>query len=90
MIMMRSIVLLALTLLFSQTVTVAAAPTGKYFDKYIIVLLENQDLDSILADPNFKAIATKGLLQTNYHGVAHPSQPNCKSQQELLTFDEYS
>lgn len=71
--MMRSIVA-ALALLG----VVASAPTGKMFDKYIFVMLENQDLASILADPNFKAIAAMGLLQTNYHGTAHPSQPNCK------------
>ncbi len=63
--------------LSDATVNTNSTPTGKWFDKYFIVLLENQDLASILADPNFKNISTMGLLQTNYHGVAHPSQPNC-------------
>jgi hypothetical protein len=64
-------------------VSCTAAPTGKWFDKYMIVLLENQNIASILNDPNFKNIATEGLLQTNYHGVAHPSQPNCKQTASL-------
>jgi hypothetical protein len=58
--------------------TVASAPTGKWFDKFVFIVLENQDIANILSDPNFKAIADSGLLHTNYHAVAHPSQPNCK------------
>ncbi len=59
-------------------VVVAAAPTGKMFDKFIFIMMENYDKASILADPNFSAVAATGLLQSNYHGVSHPSQPNCK------------
>ncbi len=53
-------------------------PKGKSFDKYIFIVLENQDITNILKDPDFAAIAKVGLRQNNYHGVAHPSQPNCK------------
>jgi len=54
------------------------APIGNSFDKYMIIVLENHDFDNVLRDTNYRAIAAKGLLQTNYHAVTHPSQPNCK------------
>ena len=56
----------------------AAAPTGKWFDKYVVVVFENMDLKSILSNSVFSDIASTGILQSNYHGVTHPSQPNCK------------
>jgi acid phosphatase len=64
--------------LTQATVNTNPVPTGKWFDKFVFIVLENQDIANILSDPNFKAIADSGLLHTNYHAVAHPSQPNCK------------
>jgi len=68
----------SLSLLFLLTLSaiVAAAPTGKWFDKYVVVVFENMDLTSILSNRVFSDIASSGILQSNYHGVTHPSQPN--------------
>ncbi|KAI9355295.1 phosphoesterase family-domain-containing protein [Zopfochytrium polystomum] len=54
----------------------ADAPVGKWFDHYVFVILENEDLAPVIKNDVFGAFAKKGLSQTNYHGVAHPSQPN--------------
>ncbi|KAJ1567652.1 hypothetical protein HK405_005239, partial [Cladochytrium tenue] len=54
----------------------AAAPTGKWFDHYVIVVFENEDLAPIIKNQVFANFAASGLEQTNYHGTAHPSQPN--------------
>jgi len=43
----------------------------------MVVLLENMDLNDILSNPTFSEVASQGILLSNYHGVAHPSQPNC-------------
>ncbi|KAJ3294593.1 hypothetical protein HDU76_006940 [Blyttiomyces sp. JEL0837] len=56
--------------------TVAAVPSGKWFDRYIMVILENEDINPILKNSIFKRYADQGILQNNYHAVAHPSQPN--------------
>ena len=65
-------------LLLSLAASASAQPTGKWFDKYMFIMLENMDLKSILANPTFSEIASKGILLDNYHGTTHPSQPNCK------------
>ena len=56
----------------------AQATTAKWFDHYILVMLENQDIATVLSNDDFKKVASSGILHTNYHGVTHPSQPNCK------------
>ena len=54
-------------------------PTGQWFDNYIVLVLENLDYKSVISNTVFEKVASTGILQTNYHGVTHPSQPNCKS-----------
>ena len=54
-------------------------PTGQWFDNYIVVVLENMGYKYVISNPVFEEVAKTGILQTNYHGVTHPSQPNCKS-----------
>ena len=77
-------------LLGSLAATIVAAqdtprpPRGAVLDHYIIVVLENQDAASILQDDNFRSIAAQGILQTNYHAVTHPSQPNCTYVKEAM------
>lgn len=61
-----------------------ASPTGKYFDKFVFVMLENEDSSKVISDPNFAAFTKTGLQQTNYHGVSHVSQPNCKKHFVML------
>ncbi len=46
------------------------------FKKVVLVIFENEDFDKPLARPFFKQLAENGALLTNYHGVAHPSEPN--------------
>jgi hypothetical protein len=66
--------LLSLATLLAAVTSVAAA--GKYFDRVLIVVLENESYSSVIADPNFAAFAKQGRLLKNSHGVTHPSQPN--------------
>ena len=70
------------SVLLSLLATVAAQqypPTGQWFDNYIVIVLENLDMKTVLSNEAFTIVASSGILHTNYHGVAHPSQPNCKS-----------
>jgi hypothetical protein len=49
---------------------------GSHFDHVVIVVLENQGTRQALADPNVAALVKRGAWFSNYHGLAHPSQPN--------------
>ncbi|MEO7162106.1 MAG: hypothetical protein ABI041_04230, partial [Bdellovibrionia bacterium] len=42
--------------------------------KIVVVILENADLDSALALPNFGKFAKRGAFLSNYYGITHPSQ----------------
>ncbi|KAJ3025161.1 UNVERIFIED_CONTAM: hypothetical protein HDU68_007409 [Siphonaria sp. JEL0065] len=42
----------------------------------MVILLENEDQATVIADPYFKSLAAKGYNMGNYYGVTHPSQPN--------------
>lgn len=53
-----------------------AAEAAVWFDRIYVVIFENTDYSAAIADPNFAKWAAKGKTMTNYHGVAHPSQPN--------------
>ncbi len=76
--------LLLLTILSLGTVSAAsflhpapAASSGKYFDHVVTILMENNDLPSVLSQGSFQAsIATQYTLSTGYSAVTHPSQPN--------------
>lgn len=70
----------AALLLFALVVSgsYAISPSGKWFDKFVIVILENEDVSAVLNNTYFRSMASSGILQTNYHAVTHPSQPNCK------------
>lgn len=46
------------------------------FKKVVLVLFENENFDKPLMHPFFSKLAHEGALLTNYHAVAHPSQPN--------------
>ncbi|KAF8955930.1 hypothetical protein BGZ46_002509 [Entomortierella lignicola] len=54
----------------------AQAPTGAVFDHIFIIFLENTDYSLASTDPSFQALMPQGVLLSNYHGLAHPSQPN--------------
>ena len=55
------------------------AISGKWFDHYVVIMMENLDIASALNNVDFQKVASSGILHTNYHAVSHPSQPNCKS-----------
>ena len=79
--MPRESKLFAVLVILSLTVAAATAQqakAGKWFDNYVLIVLENQDYSSVISNNDFMKVASTGILHTNYHGVSHPSQPNCK------------
>lgn len=62
--------------LFAHLAPAAGQVQGQWFDKYMVILLENMDLNDILSNPTFSKVASPGILLRNFHGVAHPSQQN--------------
>lgn len=77
-------ILLLLTVLSLGTVSAAsllrtapAAVAGKYFDYSVTILMENNDLQSVLSQGTFQAsLGSQYTLSTGYSSVAHPSEPN--------------
>jgi len=54
---------------------------GQWFDRFVIINLENTDYPTAVANEYFSSLASQsGVLLTNYHAVGHPSQPNYVSQ----------
>ncbi|ORX94445.1 hypothetical protein K493DRAFT_315498 [Basidiobolus meristosporus CBS 931.73] len=51
-------------------------PDGKWFNRIMIVMLENTDFDVAAKNQYFTDIAKRGLLLTNFYGVTHPSKGN--------------
>jgi hypothetical protein len=44
--------------------------------KVMLIILENESFANAMAQPYLAEIAKRGALLKNYHGIAHPSQPN--------------
>jgi len=58
-------------------ITHASATSGKYFDHIVTILMENNDLPSVLSQGQYEAkLANNYTLARGYSGVSHPSQPN--------------
>ncbi len=54
-------------------------PDGLAFSHVYVLLMENQGYDNIVGNkqaPDINSLIAQYGLATNYHGVAHPSQPN--------------
>ncbi len=49
---------------------------GRRFEHVLIVVLENQDYDDVLADPYMKSLAARGALFASFNGLFHPSYSN--------------
>lgn len=49
---------------------------GHPFDHFLVVVLENRDYGEVVNDPYMRTLEQRGVLLTNFHGVAHPSYPN--------------
>ncbi|KAI8852110.1 hypothetical protein BC829DRAFT_440855 [Chytridium lagenaria] len=55
----------------------AVCSKGKYFDKVLTIILENEDASSAFSDPYLgTTLAAQGYALTNMLGTTHPSQPN--------------
>ncbi|KAJ5738517.1 phosphoesterase-domain-containing protein [Penicillium malachiteum] len=50
--------------------------TGKAFDRFYQIWLENVDFGAAAENDDQKWLASKGIELTNYYGVGHTSQPN--------------
>ena len=73
---MMLIALIVITLALVPSAT-SVQGRGRWFDKYIVFVLENMNLQDVLNNEVFKEVASTGILLDNYHAVSHPSQPNC-------------
>jgi len=75
-ILLSLIVLVTLISCQHMQATRSAASTTAPFKKVVLVIFENENIDKPLSQPFFKQLADEGALLTNYHAIAHPSQPN--------------
>jgi hypothetical protein len=46
------------------------------FEHVLMVVLENQDYDTVVRHPYFRALARRGTLFTHFNGLFHPSYAN--------------
>ncbi len=58
------------------TSTTLGPNAGQWFDRIIVIVMENADAPAVLADPNFAAVAARGTRFSGSRALAHPSQPN--------------
>eukprot|EP01129_Flabellula_baltica_P012083 TRINITY_DN539_c0_g3_i2.p1 TRINITY_DN539_c0_g3~~TRINITY_DN539_c0_g3_i2.p1 ORF type:complete len:241 (-),score=39.89 TRINITY_DN539_c0_g3_i2:367-1089(-) len=61
----------------SQTKTIIP---GKYFDRLMVIMFENQGYDKVMEDPVFAHFASVGRNLDNFYAITHPSQPNYVAQ----------
>ncbi|KAG1889282.1 phosphoesterase family-domain-containing protein [Suillus subluteus] len=60
----------------NNTITNTPVVSGKVFDRFIQIWLENTDFASAASQPVFQTLAAQGITLTGYYGVTHPSEPN--------------
>ena len=53
-----------------------ATPAASTFTNMLVIILENTNYASALADPHLQAFANSGVLFSNWNAISHPSQPN--------------
>jgi hypothetical protein len=53
-----------------------APAAAHWFDRVLIIVLENQDCHAAIANPYLDQLAREGALFTDYHAPFHPSYPN--------------
>ena len=72
-----ALVLLALGSYSGPSFLVHGVPSGKYFDYSVTILMENNDLQTVLSQGSFEAThASNYTLATGYSAITHPSEPN--------------
>jgi Phosphoesterase family len=54
----------------------SSTPTPSALNNVLLIILENVDYSSAIADPNLRAFASSGVLFSNWIAISHPSQPN--------------
>lgn len=57
----------------------AAVPPGTGIDavkRVFVVVLENENYDAAIVQPELASLAARGALLGNYYAITHPSQPN--------------
>ncbi len=52
------------------------ANRGRYFERVLIIVLENQNYGDAIVDPYFNSLSKNGASLTNFHAITHPSYPN--------------
>ncbi|KAL7320768.1 hypothetical protein PS15m_000627 [Mucor circinelloides] len=63
----------------SSAASSSSIKKGKYFDRVVIIVMENQDYDVAYKDKFLQGLNKEygnGILLTNYLATTHPSQPN--------------
>ncbi|ORX57666.1 hypothetical protein DM01DRAFT_1284326 [Hesseltinella vesiculosa] len=69
-------IILFVTTPFAWASSVPLVP-GRYFDRVVIFVFENENYANVHADPYFGSLAsTHNVELTNYYATTHPSQPN--------------
>ncbi|CAG8509420.1 6984_t:CDS:10 [Ambispora leptoticha] len=61
---------------------------GRAFDRLFFIIFENTNYEDAIADPYFKSLTEQGLFFTNYHAIAHPSEPNYLALISAQTFEK--
>lgn len=64
------------SLIFNVAIARAQTTQPRFFDRIIIVVLENTSYARAIQQPFLKQLANQGALFTSYHAVTHPSQGN--------------
>lgn len=54
----------------------AALPATRWFERVLILVLENQDYKNAIEDPFLASLAKQGANFTNFHALFHPSYSN--------------
>lgn len=49
---------------------------GRQFEHVLVIVLENQDYDTVMSHDYFRALTRRGTLFTHYIGLFHPSYAN--------------
>ncbi|KAF8241983.1 acid phosphatase [Wilcoxina mikolae CBS 423.85] len=50
--------------------------SGKAFNRFVTIWLENTDYSKAAGDPNLRWLASRGITLSNYFGLTHPSMGN--------------
>ncbi|KDQ55437.1 hypothetical protein JAAARDRAFT_159425 [Jaapia argillacea MUCL 33604] len=60
----------------NNTITNGPLVSGRSFDRFINIWLENTDYATAASSSVFQSLIAQGVLMDNFYGVTHPSEPN--------------